>query len=100
MWRWLKRTLTELMTGAAIGFITWCLFGKQLTGMLFGSLGGSFSCRIDVENGLDKFVTMQLYSAIVGALVAFLGMLILRRWWTKSRAKSGQPRAGAPGPVP
>ena len=97
MWRWLKRSLTELMVGAAVGFVAWCLLGKQLTSMLFGSLGGSFSCRGDVEIALDKFVAMQLYSAVAGALVAFLGMLILRRWWTKSRAKSAQAATGAPG---
>jgi hypothetical protein len=96
---WLKRTLMELTTGAMIGFVVWCLLGKQLTGMLFGSLGGSFSCRLDVEQGLDKFVAMQLYSAIAGAVVAFLGMWVLRRWWTKSRARRGQPAAGAPGAV-
>lgn len=93
---WLKRSLRDLSTGAAIGFVVWCLLGKQLTGMLFGSLGGSFSCRADVEMGLDKFVAMQLYSAIAGALVAFLGMLILRRWWAKSRARSAQAAARAP----
>jgi hypothetical protein len=87
----------ELTAGAAVGFVVWCLLGKQLTGMLFGSLGGSFSCRADVEIALDKFVAMQLYSAIAGALVAFLGMLILRRWWIKSRAKTAAPSAGAPG---
>jgi Mg/Co/Ni transporter MgtE len=100
MWRWVKRTLTELTVGASIGFVIWCLLGKQLTGMLFGSLGGSFSCRNDVEIGLDKFVAMQLYSAITGALLAFLGMLILRRWWAKSRARQAPPAVGAPGPVP
>ena len=97
MWRWLKRTLTELTAGAAAGFVAWCLLGKQLTSMLFGSLGGSFSCRADVEIALDKFVAMQLYSAIAGALVAFLATLLVRRWWAKSRAKSAQPPAGAPG---
>jgi hypothetical protein len=96
---WLKRTLVELTTGAMIGFVVWCLLGKQLTGMLFGSLGGSFSCRLDVEQGLDKFVAMQLYSAIAGAVVAVIGMWLVRRWWSKSRAKRGQPTAGAPGAV-
>jgi uncharacterized membrane protein YccC len=96
---WIKRTLVELSTGAMIGFVIWCLLGKQMTSMLFGSLGGSFSCRLDVEAGLDKFVAMQLYSAIAGALVAFLGMLVLRRWWSKSRAKRSQPATGAPGAV-
>jgi hypothetical protein len=64
--------------------------------MRFDSLS-SVSCRPDVEKGLDKFVSMQLYSAIGGAVVAFLGMLILRRWWSKSRAKRAQPAAGTPG---
>jgi hypothetical protein len=94
---WLKRTLIELTTGAVLGFIGWCLLGKNLTSMLFGSLGGSFSCRADVELGLDKFVAMQMYSALAGAVVAFLGMLVLRRWWSKSRVKPAPPPAGAPG---
>src|SRR5689334_7737116 len=94
---WLKRTLTWLSSGAAVGFILWCLFGKRLTSMLFGSLGGSFSCRADVEIGLDKFVAMQLYSAIAGALVAFFGMFFLRRWWLKSRATKA---VQEPKPVP
>jgi hypothetical protein len=95
---WLKRTLVELTTGAVLGFVGWCLLGKNLTSMLFGSLGGSFSCRADVELGLDKFVAMQMYSALAGAVVAFLGMLVLRRWWAKSRAKPASPPAGAPVP--
>jgi uncharacterized membrane protein YccC len=95
---WLKRTLVELATGAMLGFVAWCLLGKRLTSMMFGSLGGSFSCSTDVERGLDKFVSMQLYSALAGAVVAFLGMLLLRRWWSK-RAKALPPPAGAPGSV-
>jgi Mg/Co/Ni transporter MgtE len=95
---WIKRTLTELAVGAVLGFIGWCLMGKRLTSALFGSLGGSFSCRADVELGLDKFVSMQLYSAIAGALVAFLGMLVLRRWWAKTRSKPSAPTPPAPTP--
>jgi len=94
---WIKRTLTELAVGAVVGFIAWCLLGKRMTSMLFGSLGGSFSCRTDVELGLDKFVAMQLYSAIAGAVVAFLLMLVLRRWWAKSRARRAAPPPGVPG---
>jgi hypothetical protein len=102
MLAWLKRTLVELTAGAALGFVTWCLLGKQLTSMMFGSLGGTFSCRGDVDVALDKFVAMQLYSAITGALVAFLGMLLLRRWWSKSRKPAPPPPAAAPpaAPVP
>jgi hypothetical protein len=95
---WLKRTLVELATGAMLGFVAWCLVGKSLTSSLFGSLGGSFSCAKDVELGLDKFVAMQLYSALIGAIVAFLGMLLLRRWWSK-RAKPVPPPVGPLGPL-
>jgi hypothetical protein len=95
---WVKRTLIELVTGAALGFVAWCLLGKSLTSGLYGSLGGSFSCQLDVETALDRFVSMQLYSAIAGAVVAFLGMLLIRRWWTRARAKPAAPVA--PGPVP
>jgi len=95
---WLKRTLIELVTGAALGFVAWCLLGKRLTSAWFGTPGGSFSCQNDVVIALDRFVAMQLYSAVGGALVAFLGMLLIRRWWTKARAKPAAPVA--PGPVP
>jgi hypothetical protein len=96
---WLKRSLIELTTGAVLGFVAWCLLGKRLTSGLYGSLGGSFSCQNDVVSALDRFVEMQLYSAIAGAVVAFLGMLLIRRWWAKSRAKPPAPPV-APGPVP
>jgi hypothetical protein len=97
MLAWIKRTLMELTTGAVLGFVGWCLMGKRLTSMLFGSVGGSFSCAADVEHGLDQFVAMQLYSAIAGAVVAFLGMLVIRRWWMKSRGKRPGPTPGVPG---
>lgn len=93
---WIKRTLLELSTGAMIGFVIWCLFGKQLTSMLFGSLASSVNCQPDVRVALDKFVAMQLYSALVGAVVAFLGMLLIRRWWAKSRAKRDPAAPTAP----
>ena len=85
---WIKRTLTEMAVGAVLGFTGWCLMGKYMTSVMFGSLGGTFSCRADVELGLDKFVAMQLYSALTGAVVAFLGMLLLRRWWCQIPAQT------------
>ena len=96
---WLKRTLGELATGAAVGFVGWCLLGKSITSMWFGSPGGSFSCQADVVIALDRFVSMQLYSAIIGAVAAILCTTLFRRWWAKARAKSKVAPA-APGPVP
>jgi hypothetical protein len=91
---WLKRRLIELLIGAALGFTGWCIAGKRITSFWFGSLGGSFSCRLDVDAGLDKFVSMQLYSALGGALGVVLLVALARRLWSKSRTRP--PLPGAP----
>jgi hypothetical protein len=86
---WLKRAFLQASVGAVFGFVGWCLLGKSMTSLMFGSLGGSFSCRADVELGLDKFVAMQLYSAIAGAVIAFAGATFVRyRWMKAKRAKA------------
>lgn len=89
----LKRTLTWALGGAAVGFIIWSLIGQGAVSVLFGSLGGTFSCREDVELALSKFVRMQLYCAIAGAVLAPLGAWLLRR-------PKADPGAGAAGPGP
>jgi len=93
---WLKRALVQMSVGGVLGFILWCLFGKSMTGMMFGSLGGTFSCRADVEAGLDKFVAMQLYSAIGGALLVFGVATFVRMKWAKRKNKPAAPTP-APG---
>jgi actin-like ATPase involved in cell morphogenesis len=97
MMAWLKRTSVEMSIGAVIGFIIWCLIGKGMTSMLFGSLGGTVTCKTDVEIGLDKFVSMQLYSAIAGALVVFVGATFVRLRLSKRKARPAAPVDPAPG---
>ncbi len=87
----LKRTLTWALGGAAVGFIIWSLIGQSAVSALFSSLGGTFSCQADVEAALSKFVRMQFYCALGGAVLAPLGAWLLRR------PKSGQPGAADPG---
>lgn len=94
---WLKRTGVEMSIGAVLGFIIWCLIGKNMTSMLFGSIGGTFSCKADVELGLDKFVSMQLYSAIAGALIVLAGAAFVRFRLSKRKGKPPAPGAPAPG---
>ena len=94
---WLKRALVQASVGAVLGFVIWCLLGKRMTSMLFGSLGGTITCRPDVEVALDKFVAMQLYSAIGGALVVFAGVTFVRMRWAKSKSKT-KPDQVAPAP--
>ena len=93
MWAWIKRTAFELAVGAAVGFVLWSLAGKSMTSMLFGSLGGTFSCRADVELALDKFLSMQLYSALLGAVLGVVVMIVVRRRWPKTKPTQGLPNA-------
>lgn len=91
----LKRTLLELMAGGFIGFLIWCVVGQRLISMLFSSIGGSFNCQADVMNGLSRFVRMQLYSAIAGAVVFALALALARRALAKRRSA----RAAAAAPI-
>lgn len=93
MWAWIKRTAFELAVGAAVGFVLWSLAGKGMTSMLFGSLGGTFSCRADVELALDKFLSMQLYSALLGAVLGVVVMIVVRRRWPKTKPTQSLPNA-------
>jgi hypothetical protein len=95
MVRWMKRTAVEMLIGAVVGFTGWCLAGKSLTSMMFSSIGGTFSCQADVEAALTKFLTMQLYSALVGALLAALAIGLTRRALERRKARA----APAPAPI-
>lgn len=96
MVRWMKRTGVELLIGAMIGFVVWCIAGKSLTGMMYGSLGGSFSCQTDVENGLTRFLAMQLYSALGGAVVFAIAAALIRRAWSRRKQRPPAPIPAAP----
>ena len=85
----LKRVLTLALVGAALGFIIWSFLGQSAVSILFGSLGGSFTCKADVELGLQKFVQMQLYCALAGALAAPLGAWFVKRSLFKSKPAAG-----------
>jgi Mg/Co/Ni transporter MgtE len=94
MVQWLKRLGVEMLAGAVLGFVTWCLAGKTVTSMWFGSLGGTFSCQTDVQNALTRFLSMQLYSAIAGAFAVSIGLALLRRAFDRRK-----PPAASTGPA-
>jgi hypothetical protein len=88
MVRWLKRTGVEMLIGAVVGFTIWCLAGRSLTSMLFDPIAGTFSCQADVENALTRFLSMQLYAAIAGALVFAVAIGLIRRALGKRKLRS------------
>jgi hypothetical protein len=92
----MKRTGVELLIGAMIGFVICCLFGKSLTSMLYGSIGGSLSCQLDVENGLTRFLSLQLYSALGGAVVFAIAAGLIRRAWSRRKQRTAAPLPAAP----
>jgi Mg/Co/Ni transporter MgtE len=91
MVRWLKRTGVEMLVGAVVGFLVWCVAGKSITSMMFGSIGGTFSCQADVENALTRFLSMQLYAAIAGALVFAVAIGLIRRALDRRKLRAAGP---------
>lgn len=89
MWKKIRAVLNRLAVGALIGFGLWSVVGGWATSLLFGSLGGSFSCRTDVELALGRYIAMQVYSAAGGALLFVAGGWLIRRAVTKRRNGTG-----------
>jgi len=97
MAKWFKRTGVEMLVGAMVGFVVWCLAGKSMTSMMYGSLGGSFSCQTDVQAAITKFLAMQLYCAIGGALIFAVGIGFARRAFEKRKLRAAGPNPAQSG---
>jgi len=85
--RFAKRALLLASVGAALGFLVWSIFGQRAVSLLFGSLGGTFTCKTDVEHALQEFVKLQMFSALGGAIVVPLLTWLLYRVFGKKRSK-------------
>jgi hypothetical protein len=88
----LKRIFTLALVGAALGFLIWSFVGQSMVSLMFGSVGGSFTCKADVELGLEKFVRMQLYCALAGAVLVPVAL-----WFLKRKSSAAQPAITTPG---
>lgn len=82
-----KRILLLATIGAALGFLTWSILGQGGVSLMFGSLGGTFTCKADVEHALQQFVRWQLYCALAGAVVVPCLTWLIRR----AIGKKGKP---------
>lgn len=87
----LKRVASLSGVGAVLGFLLWSVIGQSTTSMMYGSLGGTFTCAADVESALARFVMMQLYCAIGGAVLIPIVGLLISRSLRKRKAASAAP---------
>lgn len=81
--RFVKQLSLLAGVGATLGFLLWSLMGQGAVSILFGSLGGTFTCKTDVEHALQQFVRLQLYSALTGAVAVPLITWLIRRSFRK-----------------
>ncbi len=93
----MTRMLLAAAAGAALGFLICSIFGQGAVSLLFGSVGGTFTCKADVEQALQQFVRLQLYSALSGAVLVPLLTWLLRGAIGKRKSKQVRngPAAGA-----
>lgn len=90
--RFLKQMLLLAGVGACLGFLAWSLMGQGAVSILFGSLGGTFTCKADVEHALQEFVKFQIYCALAGAVaLPLLTWIIRRSFGKKSKPVAIQP---------
>lgn len=81
------RRVAESMAGAAAGFLVWSIFGPNLLGWWYEPpVKDVISCSNAVRVAVGQFVMAQLVSALVGAVLLTLVLLLGRRWWAKRKA--------------
>jgi hypothetical protein len=94
--RFVKRMLLLAGVGATLGFLAWSLLGQGAVSLMFGSLGGTFTCKADVEHALQQFVRLQLYCALAGAFIVPLFTWLVRRSFAKRGKRTSLEPAAKP----
>jgi len=75
-----RRSALEAALGAVLGFVVWSFGGPAVISWWYEPPSrDAFSCAGSVKTALSQFVTMQLISAVVGAVGAGLLLFALRR---------------------
>lgn len=80
-----KRLAIELSVGLVLGFAGWLLVGPGIISLWYKAPSGGLSCGPSVQDALQQFVTMELWSALAGAL-GFVALLFGARRIFKSRS--------------
>jgi hypothetical protein len=78
-----RRTLLAACVGVILGFVGASVKGPELVSLLFKPLQDSFSCSGSVNLALTQFVRLQLTCAVLGALLALVGVFFWRRFFRR-----------------
>jgi Mg/Co/Ni transporter MgtE len=81
-----KRTIAELLIGAALGMGLTGVFGPGVISWWYQPpIKDAFSCASSVQAALEQFVWMQLTVAAVVAVAALVVSYLVRRRFAKNR---------------
>jgi hypothetical protein len=78
-----RRTLLVACVGIILGFTGATAEGPELVSLLFKPLQDSFSCAGSVNQALTQFVRLQLTCALIGGVLALVGMFFWRRFFRR-----------------
>jgi hypothetical protein len=84
-----RRAWLVACVGVILGFGGACLKGPTLVSWLFKPLQDSFSCSGSVNEALTQFVELQFGCAILGGVLALVGLFFWRRFFRR-RAEARQ----------
>jgi len=88
----LRRTLYEVGSGTALGFVLACVWGPAVVSTKYTPLSDSANlCGGPVNEALSSFVRVQLISAAVGAVLVWSILFFSRRALRKRREKRQVP---------
>jgi L-cystine uptake protein TcyP (sodium:dicarboxylate symporter family) len=83
------RVAVSLAVGAVIGFALSSVAGPSIIGWWYAPpIKDAFSCASSVRSALQQFVTMQLISAGIGAVILALIVFLVSRSRHKAPAAS------------
>jgi hypothetical protein len=78
-----RRTLLIACVGIILGFTGATVEGPEMVSLLFKPLQDSFSCSSSVNLALSQFVKLQLTCAVLGAVLALVGVFFWRRFFRR-----------------
>lgn len=96
-WHHVRRLVMELLVGLGLGVTFWELVGRNIVSLRYGSLSSTVTCATDVEQALAQFDSGLRLSALIGAVVFVLLMVVIRILLWRRRQQRAQAVGAASG---